>query len=78
MKALIESNHIKPVMDRHFPLEQTREAHRYIESGRKSGNVVIILKKVSRKQRVLVYPVVNSVTFSEATSIRIQGAFAKH
>ncbi len=27
---------------------------------------------------ILVYPVVNSVTFSEATSIRIQGAFAKH
>gem|GEM_PF-4956411 len=30
-----------------------------------------------RTQAHLVYSVVNSVTFSEATSIRIQGAFAK-
>jgi len=41
IKQLIESGAYKPVIDKMYPLDQIIEATKYVESGQKTGNVVI-------------------------------------
>jgi NADPH:quinone reductase-like Zn-dependent oxidoreductase len=43
LNELLETRKIKPVIDRRYPLEQTAEAHRYVDTGRKRGSVVITI-----------------------------------
>jgi NADPH:quinone reductase-like Zn-dependent oxidoreductase len=41
LKELVETGRFKPVIDRIYPFDDIVEAYRYVETGQKTGNVVI-------------------------------------
>lgn len=43
-KKLAESGQLKAVIDRRYSLEQIVEAHQYVESGQKTGSVVVMIR----------------------------------
>ncbi|MCA9883096.1 MAG: NAD(P)-dependent alcohol dehydrogenase [Anaerolineae bacterium] len=43
IKELVEQGHIKPVIDRSYPLAKIVEAHSYVDTGHKRGNVVVTI-----------------------------------
>lgn len=43
LRDLIESDKLRIVIDRTYPLEAIVDAHRYVDQGRKRGNVVVTL-----------------------------------
>jgi NADPH:quinone reductase-like Zn-dependent oxidoreductase len=45
VKDLFENGHIKPVVDRSYPLEKIVEAHEYVGKGHKKGGVAITICK---------------------------------
>jgi NADPH:quinone reductase-like Zn-dependent oxidoreductase len=43
IKELVEAGKFKPLIDRHYPLENILEAYKFVETGQKIGNVVVTL-----------------------------------
>jgi NADPH:quinone reductase-like Zn-dependent oxidoreductase len=43
LKDLVEAGHVKPVIDRCYPLEKIAEAHLYVGEGHKKGGVAITI-----------------------------------
>ena len=43
LKELVETGEYRPVIDRRYTLEQIVEAYRFVETGQKTGSVVITL-----------------------------------
>ena len=47
VKKLVEEGRYRPVIDRTYPLDDVVEATRYVETGQKTGNVVLTVAEAT-------------------------------
>ncbi len=52
LKQLAEAGQLRAVIDRRYPLEQIADAHRYVDTERKKGNVIINVAQQDMPERV--------------------------
>lgn len=45
LQEQIETGNVKAILDRRYPLAQTADAHKYVETGQKVGNVIITVQE---------------------------------
>lgn len=45
LKTLVEEQFFKPVIDRYYKLNEIEEAYKYVESGQKTGNVILLVSQ---------------------------------
>jgi len=50
IKKLMEEGKYKPVIDRQYPLDAIANATRYVETGQKVGNVVIVIEEKKKRK----------------------------
>jgi NADPH:quinone reductase-like Zn-dependent oxidoreductase len=50
VKELVEAGKYRPVIDRRYALDEVAEATRYVESGQKTGNVVLRVSEAAPGQ----------------------------
>ena len=48
LKELVEAGEVTPVIDRTYPLSETPEAFRYLDTGHARGKVVITVEQNSK------------------------------
>jgi NADPH:quinone reductase-like Zn-dependent oxidoreductase len=53
LAQLAEAGAFKPVIDRSYPLESAAEAHAYVDTGRKRGNVVLTVGRAGALRQVM-------------------------
>jgi NADPH:quinone reductase-like Zn-dependent oxidoreductase len=44
VRKMVSEGSLLPVLDREFSLDQIADAHRYIETGRKKGNLALVIE----------------------------------
>jgi NADPH:quinone reductase-like Zn-dependent oxidoreductase len=52
VKRLVDEGRYRPIIDRTYPLEQVVEATRYVETGQKTGNVVLRIDEAASAESI--------------------------